>query len=66
MTISADEKHEAAKRLRMELKLLDVCDVYDFVGTLANSFKYVARKHPELSLGELIADLIEPYETGER
>lgn len=66
MTISADEKHEAAKRLRMELKLLDVCDVYDFVGTLANSFKYVARKHPELSFGELIADLIDPYETGER
>lgn len=66
MTISADERHEAAKRLRMELKLLDVCDAYDFVGTLANSFKYVARKHPELSFGELIADLIDPYETGER
>lgn len=63
MMISADERHEAAKRLRMELKLLDVCDVYDFVSVLANAFKYVARKHPGLSLGELIADLIDPYET---
>lgn len=63
MMISADERHEAAQRLRTALKLLDICDVYDFVSTLVTAFKYVARKHPELSLGELIADLIDPYET---
>lgn len=63
MMISADERHEAAKRLRTALKLSDICDVYDFVSVLVNAFKYVVRKHPELSLGELIADLIDPYET---
>lgn len=61
--ISADERHKAAQRLRTAIKLLGSGDAEDFVCTLANAFKYVARKHPELSLGELIADLIDPYET---